>query len=128
MAEIFTFPPIPSLMIENPFLGVGGGGGSWPGGGLNTWPGFQLPPVTIGGGGSPGTTDPPKTTPVVSGSTIANAASLVACLLSPGTCLLRLVFLILGLICIAGAIYLFKPTQQIIAAPLNAAKTAALAA
>jgi hypothetical protein len=38
--------------------------------------------------------------------------------------LLRFGLLILGFICVAGAIYLYKPTSSLITGPLNVAKGA----
>lgn len=45
-----------------------------------------------------------------------------------GLDLLRIVILILGIICVIGAIYLFKPTQELVAAPARALAAAAPAA
>lgn len=41
---------------------------------------------------------------------------------NPLGCALRLLFFILGIVCIIGAIYLFKPTSEIVAAPARAAR------
>lgn len=125
-------------------FGGGGGGflpvGSSPGGGTTIggggFPG--LGPITIGynppgaGGGGITVGGGGQTT------TIQNAPSsscgynplcyLQNLFTSTGDLLLRLVFLILGLMCVAGAIYLFKPTSVFVTAPVNAVKRGAKAA
>jgi len=116
------------------FLAPPGGIGSpGPGGGGITGPGG----ITIYAPPRGGTTTPPTTkkpdplAPVTPGDVsgaLGTATSLISCLASPGTCLLRLVLLIIGLICIAGAIYLYKPTSELIAAPARAARDAVGAA
>lgn len=107
------------------FAPIGGGSGGGIGfpspGGINI--GYNPPPVTIGvGGGSGGSSKPGSIAGSIGSAIFNNLFGGV------GSQLLRLVLLILGLICIAGAIYLFKPTSEIIAAPARAAKNAAKAA
>lgn len=82
--------------------------------------GVTTPPI-LGGSSAP---------PVAVTSTgwLASFLSLIGGLTSTGgNQLLRIALFLLGLICVIGAIYLFKPTTQIIAAPVNAVKSAAKA-
>jgi len=134
MAQIYTTGGLPRLPELQLIAAPGGGGGTGGGGGI-TWPGsggpeygtdIKLPPINI-------------TTPAGSGSgtvteassldTLKGAANLFMCFAAPGTCLLRIVLLILGIICVIGAIYLYKPTNEMIIQPtVRAAKSAAVAA
>ncbi len=115
--------PLPSF--GDPFLGTGGPGigvPSGPGptiGGPSYGVDIKLPTLDKGG-----LNLPPQQgeTPLLSSA--ATAGNLISCFMSPTSCLLRLVFLILGLICVAGAIYLYKPTSELVAAPARAARDA----
>lgn len=127
MATLPTLPRLPSFRSPAALLEVGGGGG----GGVAT-------PPTFGGGpeygwsppilGNPaGGQRPPSGNVAQSGGAATGAASSIwGCLTSPGQCLLRIVLLILGLICVAGAIYLYKP--GVVQPVIKGAKRAALAA
>lgn len=92
-------------------------------------PGNKGPTVTVGDGSGDGSSGSGSTAPNASSAiSLGQIGSLIACFLSPTTCLLRLVMLILGIICVIGAIYLYKPTQQIIAAPARQLRDAVMAA
>jgi hypothetical protein len=112
----FSLPDLPrldSLLLP----GVGGPG---IGGGI-TLPGVIIPP----GLGKP---EPDKNIATTPDGVLGGAFSVLSCLFAPnGSCLLRLVFLILGLICIIGAIYLFKPVNEIVGPPVRAAVKSAIA-
>lgn len=107
--------------IESPGGGRPGGFPSDPTGG-SIW-GPTNNPILIGGGSGEPITGKSNAATLAQGA-LDKTGSLVDCLLSPGTCLLRLVLLVLGLICIIGAIYLYKPTQQIAAPVIKIARGA----
>jgi len=115
------FLPAPAAPPDLPFLpGYGGAGG---GGGLITvGTPRKVPGGTQGGGGS-------SPTPT-SGATSASLGSFLGSPLGYlfGPSLLRFVIFVLGLICIIGAIYLYKDTRFIVTAPVKAAKKAATTA
>jgi hypothetical protein len=98
--------------FNDPFLNPGGGGGYQGPGGFDTWGPVQLPGT--GGGSSPAPGGGYQG-PGGSGTVSQGAASSSGCHwydpFSYGQCLLRVVLLILGLIAIAGAIYLYKPSE-----------------
>lgn len=125
MAVIFpSLPSLPDLGAGNPFLSVP----PVTPGGINTGWNIPIPGVIIAPGSSPSGT--PAGSSTGSGNVEAPAVfnGLVTCIMSPGSCLLRIVFLILGILCIAGAIYLYKPTNDLIVQPAKrAGKAAALA-
>lgn len=109
-----------------PVIGNPGGSGSGSGGGGGDG-GYPTGPITTTGGQSPGTGD--GTTPggnlPASGGT-SGGSSIISFLTDPvgtffGPQLLRLVLLILGLICVIGAIYLYKDTRGLVTAPVKAA-------
>lgn len=117
-----TLTTLPSLRIANPFqphlLPVDSGGGDTnPITSGDTFPGD----TSSGGGGG-------SITPVSSGGSSSSSTSTssscggIFSFINPLCSIERFAIFIIGLICIAGAIYLFKPTSQIIAGPLNAAK------
>ena len=93
-------------------------------------------PITTGGdtsgdGGSSGGVSPMSNSG--GGTSTTTTSSSGACtgifsFINPLCSIERFAIFIIGLICIAGAIYLFKPTSQIIATPLNAAKEGVKAA
>lgn len=125
MANLLELAKLPSIRVPSPdfdFIGIGGLGGGGiaipPFGGTISVP-IVSPP--LGPGGTSTKPNLVNDTGLLGGT----ASNLVSCLLSPSTCLLRLVLLIIGLICIIGAIYLYKPTSEIIAAPARAAHGAA---
>lgn len=108
-----------TAFLPNPG-GTGGGGGA-PGGGPSLTGVVILP----GSGGSGSSTTTTGTTTVAGGCqpSIYN----LYCLFSGsagviGNQLLRIVFLLLGLIAIIGAIYLYKPTSGLITGPIKAIK------
>jgi hypothetical protein len=107
---------------SNPFLGVGTPSSPWPSGpGLETWPGWpQLPGIGLTPS-NPSTPTTPTTPSENTSSLIGGLSGVIACFQNPAACLLRIVLLILGFICVIGAIYLFKPTQEIVSGPVRAA-------
>lgn len=114
---LFSPVGLPGGVSGLPILPTGGGTGPT----LNTPPlggsGTGTGSVSVGtGAGATGAT---------SASFLSQGVSIVTCFLSPSNCLLRLIVLILGIICIIGAIYLYKPTQEIISVPARAATEAA---
>lgn len=107
--------PLPTLQSPQALLEIGGGG--FGGGPVATPPtfggpsygnDFQINPIVFDP--TQGKATPPKDTASDKGVLGGQAASLLQCLYSPGSCLLRLVFLVLGLIAVIGAIYLYKPS------------------
>lgn len=131
MAVINQLPGLDFSFLEdfrsNALLLPGGGGGNvtlpWPTGG----PQIGTPVINIGGGGGK-TTTPPAKSSGIEDVLPPGTGTLLSCLANPSGCLLRILFIILGLICIAGAIYLYKPTSELIAAPVRAAKDATVTA
>jgi hypothetical protein len=121
---------IGGLNPDDPFGGGGGAGDPFlpanpPGGGQVIWGNggipSPIPGVSIGGGGvSIGTGGPAGAAGNGTLSTLGNVAGFLA---NP----FRWVLLIIGLIFIAGAIYLFKPTSELIAAPARAVRDATVA-
>lgn len=97
---------------------VGDGSSGAGGGGLTVYMPPGTDPTGSGGSGSSGATSSTV-------GALGQIGSLIACFVSPTTCLLRLVMLILGIICVIGAIYLYKPTQEIVAAPARAIRQTA---
>lgn len=118
---------------NDPFAPVNGGGppigGCDPVWGCPNGPvlGIHYPDPASGGSGSGNTggSGTPTTSPVSLGSGGSSSCSLWNPLTWVGDCLLRALLLIIGLLCIAGAIYLYKPTSEIIGAPVRAAKDVA---
>jgi len=133
-----TLPTLPSLslskirmqFIEAPGPGItdpgiGGGGDGGIGGGGN-FPPFGGPitysPISTGSGGGGGGGGATLVSTPTSG--ISNPLSWL--LSGVGNQLLRLLFFILGLMAIAAAVYLYKPSAgNIVAVPIKAAKLAA---
>lgn len=75
-------------------------------------------PITVGGvAGAVGGVVSTVTGIPGLGTAASTVGSLYDCLSDPMRCLLRIVLLILGLICVAGAIYLYKPTNSMIVQP-----------
>lgn len=113
------FPSLPSLGSGFESTGAGLPKIGQSGGGLDT--GWQIP------GTSPSSPSVLLgTNPSALGNTgiVSNVSSGLLGLF--GGSLLRIVLLIIGLLCIAGAIYLYKPTSELIAAPARAARDAAV--
>lgn len=101
-----NLPSLPSLTAYHANL-ISAGGGDTSGGGGDTG---SFP--SGGGGGGTTTTTTTTATPVTNAS--FNPLSWF------GLDFARILFVILGVICIIGAIYLFKPTSEIIAGPARA--------
>ena len=98
---------------SGPGVGTGGNGGLF-----TSFPPIAFPGSGTGSGSGSGSGSGGAATSSTVG-VLGTAASLFACFTSPTSCLLRLVLLIIGLICIIGAIYLFKPTNNIVAPIVN---------
>lgn len=126
------FPGLPSIPG---FAPIGGGGIGLPKIGIGSGYPIGGPiqinvPVGGGGGvvvgGSAGTGSAPNATSVgfnpLSGlGLLFGTGASVA-----GNILLRLVLIIIGILCIAGAIYLFKPSSSnVLSVPINALKSGA---
>lgn len=120
--------------VMTPQLTLAPGGGGIPGsnfppiGGIGYGIGGVLGGVLGGifGGSSPLSNYVNST--FAKGNAAANQQSTGACtsflslFTDPLGCALRFLFFILGIVCIIGAIYLFKPTSEIVAAPARAAR------
>lgn len=82
----------------------------------------------LGPGSGGGTTNPGANTSTGSNSASGSCSSFFSIFTNPLGCALRLLFFILGIVCVIGAIYLYKPTSEIVAAPIRAAKEGVKAA
>lgn len=115
------------------FVNVTGGGTGGSGGGINfpdpgrIGTGYNPITVGIGGGGGGGGAAPATSTGLFGSCGLDPTCYLGQLFSNAGDLLLRIVFLLLGMICIAGAIYLFKPTQDIIVSAGKAARDGAAA-
>lgn len=109
-------PDMQAFAISLP--GGGGGGIGFPGGGIS----IGMPPISIGlpGGGSSGG----GATSVSLGGAVGGALSSVLGI--PAINWGRLAAFILGLILIAGGIYLIKPVQQVVNTNVKAGAKALL--
>lgn len=119
-------PALPDLLHHNSphiqdFISIGGGGGGDPFGGIFSGGGPSIGMPPIGGTGNPGNL--PKTTPVsISGglsAAIPGLGGLSSVLGIPSINWGRLAAFLLGLLLIAGGLYLLRPVQQIVNATVK---------
>lgn len=97
------------------------------GGGITGVPFPPGPPAQGPGGGSSGGSGGSGGSSG-SQSSSGSCTNLWSIFTNPLQCALRLLFFILGIVCIIGAIYLFKPTTELVAGPARAVREAATAA
>lgn len=139
-----TLPPLPQLpqlpgfgsqpapQLASPssqFAPIGGGDGSSSGGGFPSLGGITLGLSGIALGGAASSVIPAGFAPTAA-ALQSQGCSWFDVLCLGKSQLTRLFLLLLGFICIIGAIYLYKPTNQAIVAPIvkgakHAARTAA---